>query len=85
MLDTGKKERKRESLGKKEKDKEEDKKNEESLRSGPKLSSPEKTPVFVFSSGPKPEKSGCGVSGPNFDPTFCLPAEDIPVVQQICL
>ena len=55
--------------GKKEKDKEEeDTLNEESFRSGPKLSSPEKTPVFVVSSGPKPVKSGCGVSGPVFDP-----------------
>ena len=68
LLDTGKKERTRESFGKKEKDKEEDIFNEESVRSGPKLLSPEKTPVFVFSSGPKPVKSGCGVSGPVSDP-----------------
>ena len=68
LLDTGNKERTRESFGKKEKDKEEDILNEESLRSGPKLLSPEKTPVFVFSSGPNPVKSGCGVSGPVFDP-----------------
>ena len=61
LLDTGKKERTRESFGKKEKDKEEDVLNEESLRPGPKLLSPEKTPVFVFSSGPKPVKSGCCV------------------------
>ena len=38
------------------------------MRSGPKLLSLEKTPAFVFSSGPKPVKSGCGVSGPVFDP-----------------
>ena len=39
-----------------------------SLRSGPKLSSQKKTPVFVVSSGSQPVKSGCGVSGPIFDP-----------------
>ena len=48
FLDTGKKERTRESLGNKEKDKEEYILNAESLRSGPKLSSPEKTPDFVL-------------------------------------
>ena len=39
-----------------------------SLRSGPKLSSQRKTPVFVVSSGSQPVKSGWGVSGPIFDP-----------------
>ena len=39
-----------------------------SLRSGPKLLSQKKTPVFVVSSGSQPVKSGCGVSGPIFDP-----------------
>ena len=44
-----------------------------SLRSGPKLSSPKKTPVFVVSSGSQPVKSGCGVSGPIFlSRLFCL-------------
>ena len=38
-----------------------------SLRSGPKLLSQKKTPVFVVSSGSQPVKSGCGVSGPIFD------------------
>ena len=39
-----------------------------SLRSGPKLLSQKKTPLFVVSSGSQPVKSGCGVSGPIFDP-----------------
>ena len=39
-----------------------------SLRSGPKLLSQKKTPVFVVSSGSQPVNSGCGVSGPIFDP-----------------
>ena len=63
------KERKEEELCRESKDiKEVFFQEDRSLRSGPKLLSQKKTPVFVVSSGSQPVKSGCGVSGPIFDP-----------------